>query len=104
MELSALRHRPAFGVQLRSRRRGLILHRHDHLPLFIRTLPETIASATGQRKHERQDSDNTHDLIFRKLYRTGRVCQMKSRRHFRTAARRALKCMAMKLPLPGEES
>ena len=49
MELSALRHRPTFGVQLRSRRRGLILHRHDHLPLFIRTLPETIASATGQR-------------------------------------------------------
>jgi hypothetical protein len=32
--------------------------------LFIRTLPETIASAPGQREHERQDSDNTHDLIF----------------------------------------
>jgi hypothetical protein len=39
------------------------LYRHDHSPLFIRTLPETVAGAPGQREHERQDSDNSHDLI-----------------------------------------
>ena len=39
------------------------LYRHHHLPLLIRTLPETVAGAPGQREHERQDSQNTHDLI-----------------------------------------
>jgi hypothetical protein len=40
-----------------------LLDRHHDLPLFIRTLPEAIAGATGQQTYERQDSDNTHDLI-----------------------------------------
>ena len=39
------------------------LYRHRHLPLLIRTLPETVAGASGQREHECQDSQNTHDLI-----------------------------------------
>jgi hypothetical protein len=36
------------------------LYRHHHLPLLIRTLPETVAGASGQREHECQDSQNTH--------------------------------------------
>jgi hypothetical protein len=39
------------------------LYRYHHLRLFSCTLSETVAGAPGQREHEYQDSDNTHDLI-----------------------------------------
>ena len=32
--------------------------------VLVRTLPETVAAATGQREYERHDSDYTQNLIF----------------------------------------
>ena len=46
----------------RAATRAYLYSRH-YLRLFIRTLPETVAGARGQRQRERQDSDNTHDVI-----------------------------------------
>jgi hypothetical protein len=45
--------------------------RHHGLPWLVAALPQAFAGAAGQREHECQDSDNTHDLVSCNLHPRG---------------------------------